>query len=89
MANLSQEVVSEDVVMVPDLQAALCIFSVGVRHGTAHLQWAGKHEVPCSAKTPCDCRSMRLTVGTAVACRAGRGTNMLAGSWHAGKPSRT
>ena len=29
MAHLSQKVVSEDVVMVPDLQAAIYIFSVG------------------------------------------------------------
>ena len=29
IAHLSQEVVSEDVVMVPDLQAAIYIFSVG------------------------------------------------------------
>ena len=29
MAHLSQEVVSQDVVVVPDLQAAVCIFSVG------------------------------------------------------------
>ena len=62
-AHLSQEVVSENVVMIPDLQTVICIFSAG----PVHLEWIGKHQLPCTAQTPCSCQSVRLTVRTAVA----------------------